>query len=98
MSFKMVEWQSADGRWYVGTPDESVKTGRGKWWFPARQMKMELTEYIKFVKSYGADNFKYFPQDENGISGDVLLFSFAKYADAHKFVLFINGKARKGGW
>ena len=96
MAYKMIEWTDPTGRWMVGTTD-LANTPQGKWWFPARKMKISLTDYVKLIKEYGGSRIQYFPPMDNG-AGDVLYFTFDKYADAHKFVLYINKLARKGAW
>ena len=97
MAYKMIEWTDPTGRWMVAA-NESAKTAKGKWWYPARMMKISLIEYVDLLREYGADDIHYYPPLEDGIGGDVLCFSFAKYADAHKFLLYINRLARKGAW
>jgi len=96
--YKITEWTDPTGQWMCGG-NYSAKTPQGKWWYPARMMNMDVVDYIKFIQSFGGSHFQYFPkEDVNSVSGDVLCFSFDKYADAHKFVLEINKRARKEGW
>ena len=94
--YKIAEWTDPTGKWMVGA-NYSANTPQGKWWFPARMMKISLTDYVQLIKDYGGSYFQYFPPTES-CKGDVLYFAFDKYADAHKFVLYINKLARNGKW
>lgn len=90
------EWKGGDGRYYCAAVGDSAKTPRGKWWYPARKLNLSLVDYIKLIEQYGGKNIKYYPAEED--HGDVLVFSFDKEAECHKFVLYINRMARNGGW
>jgi len=86
---KYSEWQSGSGRWYANDV-ENLAGISGKWWIPARMLGMSLTDYILLLKDvFNADIHAY-----NEVT-DTLVFSWRNYNDAHRFVLWINQKARK---
>lgn len=90
MAFKIAEWQGGSGKWYTGTLEQGDKS---KWWYIARQMGLPLTDYIIMLKeTYKAKIIGYCQET------DCLVFSFDSYADAHKYVLYINRIARNKGW
>ena len=85
---KYSEWESISG-WHCGDISDLGK-GSNYWWFPARMLELELTDYILLLKNkFHAKNFKYF-KDEN-----VLLWHWETYNDCHSFVLFLNSEAKK---
>ena len=65
----------------------------GKWWVPARMLGMSLTDYILLLKDeFKADIESYYEPT------DVLLFSWKKQTDCHRYVLWINAVARKANY
>lgn len=87
--YKVSEWQGASGKWYCN--DTSDLAGiAGKWWIPARLLKMSLEEYIFLLK----DSFHATIESYNDKT-DVLIYYWDKYADCHKYLLWINSMSRK---
>lgn len=88
VQFKVAEWQSGSGNWYVA--DTTTFT---KWWQIPRFLNISLDEYIKLlVNDYKVDDICYNKEK------DVLLFSWENTTMSHKFMLFINRMARNGNW
>lgn len=86
------EWESPTGRWLCNDVKDLAGIS-GKWWVPARMLGMSLTDYILLLKEeFKADI------DSYNESNDVLLFSWKKYADCHRYVLFINNAAKKANF
>ena len=93
MAYKISEWCGGGGDiWYTAPISEPANSIKKKWWYPARMMNMELTDYINLIKEYGGTNFKYYAPT------DVLYFCFKSYREAHSFVLYINRLARNSNW
>lgn len=89
--YKVQEYVGGSGRWYICSCE--LRGQQGKWYFPARKLGMELTDWIELLHTqYHATRFKYDP------TSDCLIYSFDNYNDAHKLVLWINRMARNGGW
>lgn len=87
--YKVSEWQGSSGKWYCN--DTSDLAGiAGKWWIPARLLKMPLEEYILLLK----ETFNATIESYNDKT-DVLIFYWEKYADCHKCLLWINSMSRK---
>lgn len=86
---KYSEWQSSSGLWYCN--DTSDLAGiAGKWWVPARMLGLSLTDYILLLKDqFNATIVSYNPDT------DILIYHWKKYADCHRFLLWINSVARK---
>ncbi len=83
------EWQAGSGRWYCN----DIKDLNGvsaKWWAPARMLSISLTDYIIMLKEDFHATIVSYNKDT-----DVLIFYWDRYADAHRYVLYINSKARK---
>lgn len=88
VQFKVAEWQSGSGSWYVA--DTATFT---KWWQIPRFLNIGLDEYVKLlVNDYKVDDICYNKEK------DVLLFSWKNNTMSHKFMLFINRMARNGNW
>lgn len=86
--YKTAEWAGATGKWYVN--DTSDLAGiAGKWWIPARILGLSLTDYILLLKDeYGCIIKKY------NAETDYLEHYWLDKTLAHKWVLFINKRAR----
>ena len=87
--YKVQEWQNPIGKWYCN--DVSDLAGiSGKWWIPARLLKLALTDYILLLKNeYHANIINYNKES------DVLIFNWDNYQDCHRYVLYINRVARE---
>lgn len=93
MLYKMSEWE-VNERWYVGNTDDLVK-GSNRWWLPARMLNMPIEEYIlMLVNKYHAGHLKFYDYGEKDKRGSLLIYSFDKYKDAHRFLLDMNREAR----
>ena len=46
--YKMTEWQSPTGVWYVSNTQD-LGHDSGAWWLPARFLNMSLDDYIKML-------------------------------------------------
>ena len=87
----MQEFQSTSKRWHSCSAQISGQVG--KWYYIPRKMGIDLIDWIKILKDeYNAVDIKYC------IETDCLIYSFTIYADCHKFTLWVNREARKGGW
>lgn len=87
--YRMSEWQSGSGRWYVNDVEE-LTTDASRWWTPVRMLGITFNEYVLMLKDkFNAKHFSY-TADVN-----VLIFSFDTQADARKFKNWINAQARK---
>ena len=88
--YKASEWQDANGRWHVGNLT-AVGKGSNYWWYPLRLLNMQVEEYINMlVNEYKVDHVCY------SEAPNVLMFSWDNnnYANAHKYMLWINRMAR----
>jgi len=88
-TLKLTEWQSPTGHWYAN--DVSDLAGiAGKWWVPARLLGISLEDYVLLLKdTYNATIVKY------NAETDILIYYWNNYNDMHKFVLFLNKRARQ---
>ena len=87
--YKVSQWQSASGRWYCNDVADLAGPS-AKWWIPARLLNISLNDYILLLKDrFNADIILY--NEEN----DVLIFSWKKESDAHRYLLWINRKSRE---
>lgn len=79
-NMKFSEWQGGAGEWRAA--DTTTWT---PWWYPARILGIEITDYILLLKNkYNARNFRYFPEK------NLLIWDWKNYTDCHSFVLYIN--------
>lgn len=89
MLYVASEWEDPNGRWHVGCTKQLAK-GSNYWWIPARMLNIPLTEFIEMlVNEYKVDQLYYFKRS------NLLLYSWSNYADAHRWLLFLNREARK---
>ena len=92
--YKLNEWQSASGQWCVAHTD-CMKLNR--WWIIPHALGISYEEYIHMlIEKYHASHIKFFTYSDSRNS--LLIFSFDKYADAHRFLLDINKVFRKLNW
>ena len=85
---KYTEWQSPTGKWHTNDISD-LGNGSGFWWHVPRMLKMELTDYILFLKDkYNAVNFSY------DVNKNVLLWDWEQ-KDCHQFTLYVNREAKK---
>lgn len=90
---KLSEW-SSNGRWYVADTSD-LAHGSSQWWRIPRKLNMDLCDYILMLKDkYHASNFYFVDYKEMDKRNSMLLFSFEKYSDAHKFLLDMNKRIR----
>ena len=97
---KLSEWESSSGRWHAADTSDLANMS-AFWAHPMRLLGQTPQEYIEMLRDkYHASEFKFYKTEETGTKDhSLLLFSFEKYADAHKFVLDINRIARnKNFW
>ena len=93
--YKASEWQNGS-KWYVADTSDLAKDSAG-WWIPARILGLSLEDFIMMlINEYHATIDGWYPESNNGKS--LLLFSWANYADAHKYQLYINRVARNKNW
>ena len=91
--YKASEWESA-GYWYVSDVS-NLANNSGAWWIPVRILGLSLTDYILLLKDdFHATQFKFFDYGEDK-NNSLLLFKFNNYTDSHKYLLYINRKARE---
>ena len=87
--YKVSQWQGGSGKWYCNDVTDLAGPS-AKWWMPARMLGISLCDYILLLKNrFNADIILY--NEEN----DVLIFSWKKETDCHKYVLWINAESRK---
>ena len=86
--YKLTEFQSATGRWHCCEKDSVAKIGNA-WWVPAEVLGMRKDDFVKWL----IDN--YHPTDI--YFGKILTYAWDSkhYSDMHKYVLYINKKARE---
>ena len=78
-----------DNLWYVtGT---SQKAG-WKWRYIPNMLKLNVEDYIKLLHRFKAINLRYY------VPTDFLSYCFKTKEDAHKWVLYVNKKAREIGY
>ena len=87
--YKVEDWQGGSGKWYCN--DIHDLTGSSaKWWAAARLLNISLTDYILLLKNdFNATIGKYNRET------DYLHIQWDNYTDCHRYVLFINKKARE---
>lgn len=96
MIYKASEWEDAIGEWHVANTSDLAHDSAA-WWIPARILNISLVDYILLLKNeYNATIKAWFPESNNNKS--LLLFSWKKYSDAHRFLLYINKVARNRNW
>ena len=83
---KYSEWQGTSGKWYANDVSD-LANGSGNWWNVPRMLNIELTDYVLLLKNHYNANIYY----HNGI----FLWNWDSYNECHKFVLFINKKAKE---
>ena len=88
-TMKYSEWQCGNV-WRVGLFWNSAVPE--KWYVSWKFTKLSFEDYIKMLKSFGAENIKYYPPT------DCLIYEFPDKTKAHKFVLEMNKRARKENW
>ena len=92
--YKLNEWQSPSGRWYVAHTD-NMKLSR--WWMVPHALGKSYEEYIQMlIEQYHASHIKFFTYQDKRNS--FLSFSFDKYTDAHRYLLDMNRVFRKLNW
>lgn len=90
--YECSEWQSASGRWYCNDTKDLAGIS-GKWWVPARMLGLSLEDFILLLKNeFKVSNMTYCKET------DCLVFYWEKYADCHKYKLFINKMAKRGNF
>ena len=93
-TYKLSEWQSPSGRWYVAHTDD-MRFNR--WWMLPHALGKSYEEYIQMLKEqYHASHFKFYTYEDKRNS--FLFFSFEKYVDAHRFLLDMNKVLRQKSW
>ena len=60
-----------------------------KWRYIPNMLNLDVARYINILHSYKAIDIKYYA------ATDCLLYRFKTKEDAHKWVLFVNRKARE---
>lgn len=94
--YKASEWQSPTGRWFVDDTSD-LANDSAAWWIPARILGLSLVDYVNLlINEYHATIDKWCPDSNDGKS--LLLFHWDKYADAHRYLLYINRIARNKNW
>lgn len=94
--YKLNEWQSPSGRWYVAHTD-NMKLNR--WWLIPKALNISYEDYIHMlINQYHASHIHFYSYPINDSRNSLLTFSFEKYADAHKFLLDMNRVFRKLNW
>lgn len=94
--YKLNEWQGASGIWYVAHTDNMHLN---RWWIVPHALGKSYEEYIQMLKEqYHASHFKFFTYQVGDPRNSCLLFSFDKYADAHRYLLDMNKVFRKLNW
>ena len=92
---KMSEWESPNGRWHVADTNELAK-GSSHWWLPMRMLGISVQEFITLLKDkYHASHFHFVDYGKDSQDNSLLLFTFDKYMDAHKYLLDMNRIARQ---
>ena len=93
--YKASEWQSGT-KWHVADVTDLAHDS-AVWWIPARMLNLSLEDFIlMLVNEYNATIDGWYPEANNGKS--LLLFSWKNYADAYKYLLYINRVARNKNW
>lgn len=90
--YKVSEWKGGSGRWYCNDVEDLAGVS-GLWWVPCRMLGISPTDFILLLKDeFKASNFSY------NIEKNVLLYSWEKHSDCHRYVLWINKMARKANF
>ena len=93
--YKASEWKSGT-RWHVADTNDLAHDSAA-WWIPARILNLSLEDFVlMLVNEYNATIDNWYPEANNGKS--LLIFSWKNYADAHKYLLYINRIARNKNW
>lgn len=82
-------WEAAPNLWFCNDVKDLAGIA-GKWWVPARMLKISLTDYILLLKDVFHANILNYYGDT-----DELVYSFKKRTDVKKFVSWINNQAKK---
>ena len=90
--YKVSQWQSSSGRWYCNDVADLAGLS-AQWWMPARLLGVSLCDYILLLKDKFNVNYLTYNEEK-----DVLIFSWDKETDCHKYVLWINSMARKANF
>lgn len=94
--YKLNEWQSPTGLWYVAHTD-NMKLNR--WWLIPQALGMNYEDYIHMlIEQYHASHMHFYTYPEGDKRNSLLSFAFEKYADAHKFLLDMNRVFKKLNW
>jgi len=91
--YKASQWKDYKGYWHVADVSDLGHNSAG-WWVPARLLNLSLEDFIMMlINEYHAD-IKYLKSTDNPI----VLYRWKNYADAHKYLLYINRIARNKNW
>lgn len=94
--YKATEYQDAIGKWHVGEYSDLAHYSNG-WWVPARFLGISLEDWVlKLKNEFHATITAFYPTTPCGVS--LLLYEWGNYADAHKFLLWLNKQARDHHW
>jgi hypothetical protein len=86
---KFTEWQGSSGRWYTGDCN-GLPHGSNNWYNVPRMLGMDLCDFLLLLKNkYKASNFW---SDKNA---ELVVWSWKRYEDCHKYTLFVNREAKK---
>lgn len=92
--FESKEWEIC-GKWYSADTGD-LKNNSSAWWLPARLLGISLEAYVeKLVNEFHA-NVSFIPKTARGNS--LLIYSWNKQSDCHKYTLWINKEARNKNW
>ena len=89
---KYTEWQGSSGLWYCNDVSDFTSK-RGLWYTPARLLEITLEDFILLlINDFKVDNISF--------NNNILIYSWEKehYSLCHKFVLWLNKKAREEKW
>lgn len=92
--FKASEWQDYNGYWHVADVSDLAHNSAG-WWVPARLLEMPLDTFIMMLKDEYHAELQYFHSNPDN---PIVLYRWKNYADAHKYLLYINRVARNKKW
>ena len=83
--YKASQWQSSTGYWHVADTSSLAHNSAG-WWIPPLIFNLSFEDYIIMLKEkYNVSRMSF---------DTILLFSWEKEANAHKYLLDINRIAR----
>ena len=95
--FKVSEWQDTITKeWSVGDVEE-LGRGSNYWWIPARLLNISLEDWILKLKNEFNAKLTYLQPSKTAPAG-ILLYHWTNYADAHRYLLWINKLARNNNW